>query len=447
MNKLNEDYVLQLFVIALSDKNLLELLQNHLKVEYMPDESYQDLWKAIITEFNLSEIRKPPSIPVLKQKFRKDNDVLELLSEMKEMNALDKDSTMRNLEIYIRQNMFVDYYNRIGNLYNKGNKESAYLEFQKRATDFVNFSLSNQMHETVFGDFNKRKFDREVGLLTNNERVRIPFGIDELDYYIKGAESGEFVLIMGDSGSGKSFLGNALGINAARRGFCVYHAQGEGTKEQVLNRYDSAFTGTRYYDVKNNEFGDDRKRRSIDKVIDNIKGEVFVRAFEMFNSASINDIRNDIVELKKKHDIKYVIVDYLDLFDPGDGKRYDANIERFRQQNTSRALKNLAVEQNVVVISFTQASSISPENLNDPNFVITRFNIAEDKGKIRPTDLFITINRTKEEREQNICRLYIDKAREHAGGQIIYIYQSLAYSRFYDKKKTLREFFTEEEDE
>lgn len=445
-NVLDEDFLLQLFVTALGDKNILEILRVHLKIEYMPDESYQDLWKAILSEYNLSETRRPPGIPVLKQKFRKDNDVLELLSDMKDLSSFDKDSIIRNLEIYIRQNMFVDYYNKIGDLYNKGMKESAYVEFQHRAKDFINFSLSNQIHEKVFGDFQRRKFDREVGILTNDDRVRIPFGIDELDYCVKGAETGEFVLIMGDSGSGKSFLGNALGINAARRGYCVYHAQGEGTKEQVLNRYDSAFTGTRYYDVKSNEFGDERKKKKIDKVIDNIKGEIFVHAFEMFNTASINDIRNDIIELKKNHDIKYVIVDYLDLFDPGDGKRYDANLERFRQQNTSRALKNLAVEQNVVVVSFTQASSINPNDLNDPNFVITRFNIAEDKGKIRPVDLFITINRTKEEREQNICRLYIDKAREHQGGQIIYIYQNLAYSRFYDKKKTLQEFFTEEDE-
>ena len=214
-----------------------------------------------------------------------------------------------------------------------------------------------------------------------------------------------------------------------------------------MNRYDSAFTGTRYYDVKINDFSEKNLRIAHKSIDSGQLGEIHVRAFEQFGSVTVVDIRNDIIELKKKHDIKFVIVDYLDLIDPGDGISYGPQHERFRQQKVSKLLKNIAMEQNVVVVAFTQASSTSPDDLNNPDFVLTRFNISEDKGKLKPADLFITINKTQDEKKQKVCRLYVDKAREHSGGQVIKIKQNLAHSRFYDKLATLKTFFNPDDDE
>lgn len=442
-DQIEEDYLLQLIKLALRDRKHLELLRQHLKYEYFPEESYKRLWRIITVEYDSSVNKKPPLIPVLQQHFKKDLEVKQILSDLKDIELGDDKDVLRHLETFLKQNLFVLSYNEIGQLYNKGKKETAYSEFQRRAEEFVNFTLTSKIFDKVFGDFNTRNFNREIDKIHGFDRIRIPSGIDELDHYVKGFETGELIMVMGDSGSGKSFMGNHLGVNSARRGYNVYHAQAEGTKQQVLDRYDSCFTGTRYHDVKINDFGDERKKKSIDTVINSIRGEVFVRAFEQFGSAVITDIRSDIIEANKNltEPIRMVIVDYLELFEPGDGNRYGADAERFRQQKIARYLKNMAMELNVVVIVFTQASSVNPIDLNNPDFVITRYNLSEDKGKVRPTDMFITINRTKDEKKEQICRLYIDKAREHSGGQVIYIKQNLNQSRFYDRKKTLAEFF------
>lgn len=97
----------------------------------------------------------------------------------------------------------------------------------------------------------------------------------------------------------------------------------------------------------------------------------------------------------------------------------------------------LAMEFNSVLHTATQSSSITEEERNDPNFVITRSNLSEDKGKIRPFDIFVTINQTRDESRENIMRLHTDKLREYAKGDPIKIVNNFARARFYDRKKTL----------
>ena len=97
----------------------------------------------------------------------------------------------------------------------------------------------------------------------------------------------------------------------------------------------------------------------------------------------------------------------------------------------------LAMEFNAVVHTATQSSNIPEEQKNDPEFVITRAQLNEDKGKCRPMDVFVTINQTRDERKEEIMRLYIDKAREYKSGDIIYICNNFAYARFYDRKRTM----------
>ena len=124
------------------------------------------------------------------------------------------------------------------------------------------------------------------------------------------------------------------------------------------------------------------------------------------------------------------------MLEVGDGKNYGVGDERFRQQKLSKAMKTLAMEFNAVVHTATQANTPTKEETDDPEFVLSRYNINEDKGKIRPTDGFMTLNVTSDERQEQFMRIYVDKAREHSGGQIIHICNNFAYSRFYDAKRT-----------
>jgi replicative DNA helicase len=442
-DNLTEDFLLELFKISLNNRNIFEVVNQYLKFHYIPDERLKKIWKEIQLQFKLNN--KLPSIGVLILQFRKDHEVQEVLAEIKTLKDVDEQAVIGNFEEYIKQSMFVELYESTGEMYNQGDKHKAYNAFAKGAEELGNFSIKKKYYTKVFGNFTSRVVDRAME--DHNGRVKIPTGIPAWDKATNGGhETGEYVLMLGDSGVGKSMALSSIGITAARLGYKVGHIQVEGTKKQCEDRYDAAWTGSLYYDVKNSSMEDSKLKKCREVVSKIGKGEIYIEAFESFNSKTLIDVRNIIIEMKKLYgDIKVVLLDYLELIEPGDGIVYGPNNERHRQQKISRGLKQMAMEQNVILYTVTQATSLPTEYTDDPNFVLTRYNLSEDKGKIRPADGFITINRTRTEAKEGVCRLFFDKFREHVSGQTVTIYQNLSRCRFYDHVKTLK--YVEEMDE
>ena len=362
-----------------------------------------------------------------------------------------------SFEKFIKKMKFLEVNDKIADTYNRGDKEGAWELFVKSAEDFSKFSIQDAKFETVFGDFAERQAKRKSE--DWNFRYKIPTGIDELDYRLGGEsggpETGECVLWLGDSGAGKSQCLTSVGIAAARQGFRVAHFQLEGTKEQCLNRYDAAWTGTLYQDVKLGNITA-KKMEVTKRIIKKLrKTDIIVSSEETFNAKTLVDIRRELKEMEKKYGkIDVIIIDYLELLELGDGHRYTPSEERFRQAKLAKGMKMLAMEFNAVVHTATQSSNIPEEQKNDPEFVITRAQLSEDKGKIRPFDIFVTINQTRDEAKEEIMRLHTDKLRDYKNGEPIHIANNFSYARFYDRKRTIElnmddgwgEFYDKEEE-
>lgn len=444
--QLNEEFLHELFKCSITKKSFLDTLIPILKINYLPDENYQKVWKEISDLYQSGEAKTLPTIGVLSESLKKDKNCLKIVGKMRRIVDLDYDGVTRALEEYVKQNMFVEGYDTLGDIYNQGDKEKAYQIFVETGLSIQKFSLQAANYERVFGGFKSRNMDRIMN--RNNTRIRIPTGIEPLDEIMDGGiETGEFTLFLAESGKGKSTLLNGIGTTAARYGFNVDHEQAEGTKEQCLNRYDANWTGSLYKEIKKGEIPEHNLKK-IYKVIKDISGEIFVHSHEKFGTRSMADVRFSLMEILKEYPVHVLILDYLELFEPGDGRKYSPSEERHRQQAIARACKNIAMEFNIAVVAATQASSIKSEFLNDPDFVINREHLSEDKGKVRPVDNFITINQTRDEYKLKTCRLFCDKLREHESNQVIPIAQNLARARFYDRKRTFEIFLNEEvEDE
>lgn len=450
-DRLASNFIVELLAYSLSNRTTFEVVKSYLKYSYLQKEEEKKFVQWLFRNFD--KTGRIATIGQLQQAFIKDDSVLELLADIGDIEVDDTsnghESILSTFQEYLRQMMFLDSNDKIAEAYNRGDKERAYNLFVKLAEDLGKFSIMSESVEAVFGDFDKRMAQRKSA--DYSFRFKVATMIDELDYILGGvnggAESGEFGLLIGDSGSGKSQALIHLGIAAARQGYRTAHFQLEGTKEQCMNRYDAAWTGTMYHDMKQGEVSD-KKLNAFKKIISKMKkSDIYVDACEEWGGKSLVDVRKTLKELVKKlGKIDVIIIDYLELLEVGDGIRYTPGEERHRREKLSRGLKSLAMEFNAVVWSATQCNDLTMEERNDPNFVISRHNINEAKNVVRPVDIFFSLNCTNEESAEQLMRIYIDKAREHRGRQTIRIANNFKCSRFIDRQRTAQLALEDEEE-
>lgn len=453
------NFTVELIAAALERRTVFDIVKQYLKFSYLQEEAEKKLWQWVTKRYDLTG--KVPTIGQIQQQFVDDERVLEKLEEIGDVEIDENggyELIIDSFEKFIKKMKFLEVNDKIADTYNRGDKEGAWELFVKSAEDFSKFSIQDAKFETVFGDFAERQAKRKSE--DWNFRYKIPTGIDELDYRLGGEsggpETGECVLWLGMSGAGKSQCLVSLGISAARQGFRVAHFQLEGTKEQCLNRYDAAWTGTLYQDVKLGNITA-KKMEVTKRIVKKLrKTDIIVSSEETFNAKTLVDIRRELKEMEKMYGkIDVIIIDYLELAEVGDGHRYTPSEERFRQSKLAKGMKMLAMEFNAVVHTATQTNDVPPEQRDDPEFVITRSNLNEDKGKIRPFDIFVTINQTRDEAKEEIMRLHTDKLRDYKNGEPIHIANNFSYARFYDRKRTIElnmddgwgEFYDKDEEE
>ena len=444
MKKLSENFILELFKVCMRNKRVFEIALQHIKYQFLPGEEYKLVWEAMLRYYEGSNKLITPGL--LSQKFVDEPNVIELIADIKNAHLPDKDSVLEQLEVFVKNRIFLAGYDKLGDLFNEGNKEGAFQHMSSIAESLNDFSIKEQYFDKVFEGFAERHSERgKKRTMGELMKPKIPTGIDCFDDLSRGGpDRGDLVLWLAQSGVGKTKCLRTIGVNSARRGYKVAHIQAEGTRDECLSGYDACWTGQKLFDI---EIGsvDQETRAKIDKASKNVRtggGEIYVESFEQFNTASLADVREIIINLEKNYGkIDVVLLDYFELFDPGDGKKYNASEERQRREALASKLKNIAVEFDVVIHTATQASTVDPAKLNNPKFVMTRYDVSEFKGVIRPFSYFITMNQTDDEKQNSLMRLHFDKVRKYKGGQTFKIYQRYDRERFYDRNRTIRELY------
>lgn len=436
------ELLLELFRLALHDTYIRQIVTTKIQTNWLQDIVERDFLTEIKYQVEVQNSKPTFGTMMLAARTARNKDLYNYILTIKEIGLKDSVTMVKSVESFIKRAMFIEIYNQSGDYFNKNQKSKAFEVFTKGAEKLNKFSLTSDMFEPVFGNFPIRNANRIIDNSRGSDLM--PCGIDGIDAIFGGFQRKEYVLYLAGSKGAKSFAMVHHGVNYARRGYVVLHFQLEGTKKQCMARYDSNWLGSSYTEVRAGDISE-IKFKSYRKIIDNLgKGEIYVYAPERYDSMVMPEIYNMVIDLKKKVDVAVVIIDYLDLTNDGQQK-YNTNDERIKKQRTSRAMKGLAVDTDTLVISNTQSNSVPSELLNDPDFTLNRENLSEDRGTVQAVDYLMTINRTKEERENKTARIFVDAARDYKSDQIITIAQNLSKSRFYDRVETIRNGFWQTE--
>lgn len=181
----------------------------------------------------------------------------------------------------------------------------------------------------------------------------IPSGFKSVDNITSGWQGSDLIILAARPGMGKT----AFVLNLARNASVEGERPGvifslEMSKEQLADRLISAETGVDFGKIKNrnlNEF--DWNLINGNKMNNLINSKIFI---DDTPSIPIQVLRSKVIRLKKKHNIGWIVVDYLQLMrGERDGKGGNREQEI---SSISRGLKGIAKELNVPVIALSQLS-------------------------------------------------------------------------------------------
>ena len=210
-----------------------------------------------------------------------------------------------------------------------------------------------------------------------------------------GLGQGDFGLIFGNPGGGKSWSLVALGGHAVRLGYNVLHYTLELGEDYVGKRYDAFFTKIPVNKV-------DSHRDKIEEILPQLPGKLIIKEYPT-GKATISTIESHIAKATSmglKPDL--VIIDYVDLL-----SSRKTNRERKDEiDDIYTSTKGLARQLNIPIWSVSQVNRAGAQDK-----VIQGDKAAGSYDKIMITDFCMSLSRKKEDKVNNTGRFHLMKNR------------------------------------
>jgi hypothetical protein len=210
-----------------------------------------------------------------------------------------------------------------------------------------------------------------------------------------GLGEGDFGLIFGNPGGGKSWTLIALGAYAVQQGFNVIHYTLELGEDYVGRRYDACFTNIPVNTIL-------QHKDAVEKEIIGLPGNLVIKEYSP-GKASISTLESHIqkcIDLDFKPDL--ILIDYVDLL-----RSKRNNRERKDEiDDIYLSTKGLARELKVPIWSVSQVNRAGAKD-----DIIEGDKAAGSYDKIMITDVAISLSRKKEDKVAGTGRFHIMKNR------------------------------------
>ena len=229
-----------------------------------------------------------------------------------------------------------------------------------------------------------------------DNRMTVPTPWDTINDMLQGGlGNGDFGLIFGNPGGGKSWSLIALGGFAIKMGYNVLHYTLELGEDYVGRRYDAFFTTIPVNKIL-------QSREKVEEIIGSLKGELIIKEFPT-GRATINTIEAHIAKVKSLGiEPDLVIIDYVDLLS---SKRKSTD-RKFEIDDIYTSTKGLARELNIPIWSVSQVNRAGSKDN-----VIEGDKAAGSYDKMMITDFAMSLSRKKEDKVNNTGRFHVMKNR------------------------------------
>ena len=228
------------------------------------------------------------------------------------------------------------------------------------------------------------------------DRSPVPTGWETIDTLLAGGlGSGDFGIIFGNPGGGKSWCLVAIGAIAVKLGYNVLHYTLELSEAYVGKRYDSCFTGYPMDKLHNH-------RDDVEKVIKELPGSLIVKEYSP-GRASISTIESHVQKCKDlgiAPDL--IIIDYVDLLK----SKRSAKEKKEEIDDVYTATKGLARDLKIPVWTVSQVNRAGAKD-----DIIEGDKAAGSYDKMMIADFAMSLSRKRQDKVNGTGRFHIMKNR------------------------------------
>jgi replicative DNA helicase len=382
----------------LTHKEFLVNIHDILDNESFGNQAHKWIVKEILNYYD--KYHTTPSMDVLKTEMKKiSNDVLKLsvkeqLREAYQASEEDTEYVQEEFSTFCKNQQLKKALLSSVDLLKAGDYDSIKLMIEN--------AMKAGQDKNIGHEYNK---DVESRYREDN-RHTIPTPWSEISDMLQGGlGNGDFGLIFGNPGGGKSWSLVALGGHAVQMGYNVIHYTLELSEDYVGRRYDAFFTNVPVNRILEN-------RAKVEEVIPQLEGELIIKEFPT-GKATINTIESHIkkiISLGIQPDL--IIIDYVDLLS---SKRKSSD-RKYEIDDIYTSTKGLARELSLPIWSVSQVNRAGSKD-----DIIEGDKAAGSYDKMMIVDFALSLSRKKEDKVNNTGRFHVMKNRYGMDGMTFHI--------------------------
>ena len=388
LQQYGHDFQVKVLSSLLTHKDFLVNIHDIISEEYFENSAHKWAIKEVLNYYE--KYHTTPSLETLKIELQKvDNEVLQIgIKEQLKIAYISSDEDLNFV-----QDEFTNFCR------NQQLKRALMTSVDLlKAGDFdgIRFLVDNALKagqdKNIGHEYIKDIEDR----YRSSSRNVIPTPWDKINNLLQGGlGNGDFGLIFGNPGGGKSWSLVSLGGFAVRMGYTVMHYTLELGEEYVGKRYDAFFTKIDVRDL-------DTNKQKVEEIVPQLPGKLIIKEYPP-SRATISTIESHISKCTSigfKPDL--VIIDYVDLL-----SSRKTNRERKDEiDDIYQSTKGLAKQLDIPIWSVSQVNRAGAKD-----DVIEGDKAAGSYDKLMITDFCMSLSRKKEDKVNNTARLHIMKNR------------------------------------